>query len=77
MYAIKCESCKKIIEFGNEKIPKDKRFAWVFCPHCGSSTLIIDKGEPLYENEDDQTLNDKEIAKPKKRGRRRKGEKKV
>jgi hypothetical protein len=46
-----------------------KKFAWTFCPYCGNATLIINKGEALYEN-DDATEITKVDVKPKKRGRK-------
>ena len=71
MNSIRCDSCRRIFTFGNEVLEKNKgkKFAWTFCPYCGNATLIINKGEPLYEN-DDATEITKVDVKPKKRGRK-------
>ena len=71
MNSIRCDSCRRLFTFGNDVLEKNKgkKFAWAFCPHCGNATLIINKGEALYEN-DDATEITKVDVKPKKRGRK-------
>ena len=72
MNTIRCDSCRRIFTFGNDVLEKNKgkKFAWAFCPHCGNATCIINKGEPLYENDELATEVTKVDVKPKKRGRK-------
>ena len=76
MNSIRCDSCRRIFTFGNEVLEKNKgkKFAWAFCPHCGNATCIINKGEPLYENDELATEATKVDVKPKRRGRKPKKE---
>lgn len=71
MNTIRCDSCRRLFTFDNEVLEKNKgkKFAWAFCPHCGNATCIINKGEPLYENDDEAEII-KVGVKPKKRGRK-------
>lgn len=72
MNTIRCDSCRRLFTFDNEVLEKNKgkKFAWAFCPHCGNATCIINKGEPLYENDELATEVTKVDVKPKKRGRK-------
>jgi Zn finger protein HypA/HybF involved in hydrogenase expression len=74
--SIRCDSCRRVIIFDDNVLErnKGKKFAWTFCPHCGNATLIINKGEPLYEA-DDATEITKVDVKPKRRGRKPKEKK--
>ena len=76
MNTIRCDSCRRLFTFGDVVLEKNKgkKFAWAFCPHCGNATCIINKGEPLYEN-DDATEITKVGVKPKRRGRKPKEKK--
>lgn len=78
MNTIRCDSCRRLFTFGNEVLEKNKgkKFAWAFCPHCGNATCIINKGEPLYENDELATEITKVDVKPKRRGRKPKEKKK-
>ncbi len=53
---------------------KGKKFAWTFCTHCGNATLIINKGEPLYEVDEISKMSWTENIPTKKRGRKKKVE---
>ena len=77
MNTIRCDSCRRLFTFGNEVLEKNKgkKFAWAFCPHCGNATCIINKGEPLYENDELATEVTKVDVKPKRRGRKPKEKK--
>lgn len=77
MNTIRCDSCRRLFTFGNEVLEKNKgkKFAWAFCPHCGNATCIINKGEPLYENDDITGMSPIENLPTKKRGRKKKTEK--
>jgi hypothetical protein len=72
MNTIRCDSCRKVIIFDDKVLErnKGKKFAWTFCSHCGNATLIINKGEPLYETDEDLTLTTPIDVKPKRRGRK-------
>ena len=77
MNTIRCDSCRKIITFDDNVLEKNKgkKFAWTFCTHCGNATLIINKGEPLYEVDDITGMSPIENLPTKKRGRKKKAEK--
>lgn len=72
MNTIRCDSCHRVVIFGDEVLKKNKgkKIAWTFCPHCGNATLIINKGEALYDTDEDLTTATQVDVKPKRKGRK-------